>query len=411
MHRIRQTLLTLREFCTYMDLNPWYFAQIGGEDLPLRDYVSRFAKCEDVTYEFNWQDEHLSREMVADAIWQAEQTFANYAGYWPAPKWFTGETHGYRAGFDPRRYGYRYGNRGEPHSTSLQWGYITDFGIEELTLIETVNVVTSDSNGDGIDDRFTATVNPLLIPEGLLASEVAIFFEATDRNNEPLNEWEIAPIRVTLTDLPTLIIQGEFMQLVSPDLYTVTAPSVVNPLEPLNFVARVSVYRRRSNTDDQGYFQYSLNPAIERVAAHFGIRDTKLGVATVLRRTDEITAPPGVTLVPVDCGQFPANEISINYRAGFPRNSDGTMDSNHAQIISKLAAGYLECLPCGCACGDNESLLSFWAEVPHTKINAPRRQPMVTFDQMNNPFGVSRGAIWAWNRAKDLKIWKSGVVT
>lgn len=400
MHSIRATLLSIDEFAEIMGLNPYYLAQIG-DNVPLRRQRIREAKCDDVTFEHEWQDEKLSRYEIARAIEEAELKFATEVGYWPAPKFITDEAitypqpaadHLYRQ-LDHRRHYPKVRAEG----VRLAYGYVRAFGVENLeTISDSATVVLSDANGDGVTDTFTCTI-AMPIPLGWHESEICVFITDGDRFNWPLSEWEVRPITVRFDSVAEeLIITGASYLIVDPAHVVPTAPERLDADDVFTYVPNLLVMRRTVNNENQGLARVGRGCTPSEIELCMGNIDTKIGLVTVV--PDRANHPH------ISCrGEMDVEWANVNYLAGYPRQANGKMDKYHAQIISWLAAAYLQCLPCGCACSSNDKLLSHFAEI-ETIQGARGNFPILTTRQIENPFGPQRGAIKAWNNARQLAI-------
>ncbi len=69
-----------------------------------------------------------------------------------------------------------------------------EIGVETRTLIATVNLVYSDTNGDGLPDIATATTATALTD----TDEIAVYFAAANRlDSDPVSEkYRIEPVKV-----------------------------------------------------------------------------------------------------------------------------------------------------------------------------------------------------------------------
>lgn len=375
------TLLSLAEWCDILGVNPWYAAQYEG------DFGNGPSSCSGVMYEQNWQKrQHLSRHEIARAIHEAEEAFAKHVGYYPAPKYIVDEELEYPQARVPSGTSLpypMYDIYDQPRSLHTKYKYIQALGTEVLEALELgapvalESSVASDANG-----RFAVEV--LNVPDDLEASEVAVFYAAADRVGNRLDTWEIRPLDITISGT-TLTIEGDAFLLAPPTKTLARKPVALAITETSNFVIDVDVYRR--TTDDALntvlYFKKIKTPATE---------DT---TSTLLNAVQGKIAP----LRPNSCreGTDPYS-VTLSYLAGYPRQADGRMDYDHAQIIAWLSAAYLQCTICGCGCGEDKEMLSKFTEIEHFGDT-----PIVTKDQIENPFGVQRGAIKAWNRAMTLR--------
>jgi hypothetical protein len=91
--------------------------------------------------QFQWQQQHLSREEVAQAIADAEQMIADELLYWPAPKYFVDTPVEYPRPARRDLYGYGGTPRGEPKSVQLPWHHVVSGGLFNRTLIGTITAL------------------------------------------------------------------------------------------------------------------------------------------------------------------------------------------------------------------------------------------------------------------------------
>lgn len=427
MHSIRETLLSLTEFAEIMGLNPYYLSQLQFDTsrtppyIPFRNRALRVAACEGPTFEYEWHDEKVSRYEIARAIEQAEFTFATNVGYWPAPKFVTGEELPVPQRFDPRNLSYKgyaspyyeYGTGHRLLSVETKYGYVRSIGTQRLELVQAqVPLTFLDRDNDGLIDHFQLSYAPSGgIDPSWLTSEIALFYNEADRDFAEMSEWEVRPILVEFdTALTTITVTGRIWQVVDASLVTTTDPEPLDIADLFTFVPRLDIWRRTVDSSDanQGvlYMDATCEPQMESIC--YGIDDAELGLVTmVYDNQDGYSANAGLWPC-IQRGARP-KRATINYLSGYPRQQNGKMDRAHAQIISWMAAAYLQCLPCGCACGDRKDLLHRFAYI-ESFDGGRSKMPIITSRQIDNPFGPQRGAVMAWNMARELKQYSATIL-
>src|SRR3990167_7560962 len=244
------TWLSLDRYATVMGINPLHFNGITSQ------YTS--TVCEDVWFQVAWQSANrVSREDLAQAIQDAEQMLAGYAGYHLLPDWVRDERHSTVRPAMPELYNLTGGNvRGQAKSLALRRGYVIAGGVKARTLVTAGLAVTySDEDGDGYKETATATATTTVV-----ACQVRAFFPVSAIGAEfaGTDEWEIRPIRVT-DNGATVTIRFRREQLPDPDLWErLNADSIDGDVDA-NFLTTVDVYRVWNDPQTQASFLW-LNP-------------------------------------------------------------------------------------------------------------------------------------------------------
>ena len=394
------TLLSIYEWSQVMGLNPWEVAQVG-EGFP----VTNQAQCPTVFFQFPWQQDFLSREEIARSIAKAEEMIAEELHYWPAPKYFANEVHSYPRPFNRELYGAAGTPRGQWKAVQLNWGKVQGGGLMARTLIAAAGaVVMSDNDGDTINDRFTVTVATTVTD----SDEVAIYFTSVDRNGVTLDEtWRIRPVNVTISG-GNAIITGHPSQLIKPDLTTAVNAASLDVTTAANFVTTVEVYRLyrdvTTTTADpaQGTALWEdpdcdIPPcAVSWLPVCLGARNAEMGLVSVDFWLDGAQCPPS---------DREPDRVNLHYLAGEPL-VNGQMSRAMADVVAHLATGILPVGPCGCERSDR--IISWWRSLPSHGDESARPLTMREIDGC--AFGVSRGALWAWQRVEHLRqVWATVV--
>lgn len=381
------TLLSLQEWGDFIGISPFYLYQIGVNIPDNTDH-----QCDYVFFEYPFQQSnHLSREDVRLAIENAERLFADIAGYWPAPKYIAGETGEYPRYFDRRSTNHYRTPQGNWKSVQLNYGFVQSMGLEILTEQPQVIVIAlSDTDGDGVDDKFSFTAT---VPSGTLASQVAIFNTASDRNDDPLAEYEIKPISVSISGTTATITGGAWL-LVKPDLQNRLDPSSLDALDTATiYVDDLDVYTRTMDTDNQGALIYDVycNENTDETCGYeertvcFYNKNAELGL---------VSPRPDLCYNAWWGYSYDPSKYRANYLSGLARLDTGKMSRKSSQIIAKLATALLPNRTCGCARADQR--LAYYRDIP-TDANGNLTVSQQTLEQVASVMGVmGRGAIEAY---------------
>lgn len=374
-----ETLLSLDEWARVMGFNPYEFNQIGTGLKLARD-----AQCQTVFYQYSWQKQFLSREEIAMAIAQSEEALRNELGFPIAPQWFEGELHDYpqRAAVSVGRTSNWVSAKGTWKSIPLENGYITALGKRTLTLIEAdVAYVSSDTDGDSINDRFTATVNAA----GLDVNKIRVYFPSAERGVYDFETYRIRPLFITYVD-PVLTIIGSLSQLVK--------PSLTDALKPSSLDVAGAIYATAIDVYEEG------------IEADYGtaywdrVEYLNCAAATDAISSAEITGTRRIT--PTINGSYlqgrAPNRLAVNYQAGYPLKN-GAVNPVMAEVVARLATTYIPALSCGCDKPDQ--ILTFWRSSPADTETGKRPMTLKEIDE--NIFGVTRGAIFAWQKVQQIK--------
>lgn len=384
MRASTETLLSLFEWGALLGIDPWELAQFRSP----REHA---AQCESVWMQHQWQQDYLSREEVAGAIAAAEAAIADELGYWPAPV-YTTETVEYP--------------RPAPHWLTvpkivlpLRWSKVHGGGVLARALIEpAAALVLSDEDGDGVNETFTVTVAMDVTD----TSEIALYYTAADRNNAPLDEtWRIRPVEVTVNGgLAT--IRGHAALLTKPALTFRVDAEALEPDDAANYVASAAVYRvyrdatATVDNPQQGVaiWDTPLNPCREAPC-----EQSSRPVCLVDRLTERAQARI-TPVAPSGCDHWRnPDSVRLHYLSGVPR-VDGRMERQMAEIVARLATAWLPVEKCGCE--RSHRIISYWRALINADDTTGEPRPL-TIEEVNNPFGPRRGAVWAWQRVQALK--------
>lgn len=389
------TLLSLSEFATIMGLNPF---RVAGYCTNVPEVAFSGERCCDGHwFEYTYQNNALSRQDVASAIYDAEQTFADAIGFWPAPHYAELESHKY-----PGATGY-YQADGSPKSVTLKYGKLNQFGKQtRVVLDDDASAILTNPLGLSvriggsdvpIPDTFTVSV---AVPGGTLPEEMELYFTETDRLGEARRKWQIKPISVVILS-GVAVITGRSWLLAPPELVKNTKAICMDAR--VDYVDSVEVVRVVTDATDVGLFYWPTAPCSTPPCAESsytlcsGIKDADFSVITPTpalwneeNEVFKIGSPP-------NCA--PPTKVKINYTSGYPRTEDGEMDADIASIIAHLAASFLDCESCACRC--TKERLDKFQKYETIKVSDTGYRPVLP---EKNPFGERYGAMRAWREAR-----------
>lgn len=384
------TLLPLDSWAAIMQISPFEFNQIGA-GFP-RNATNQ---CNSVWYQYSWQKDFISRSELAEAISAAESAIAEQLGYWPAPKQFIDEVAIINSGSPLKGAWSGFNSNGWWKRANLKWGYFQGGGLLNRTAIDTnVAVVLSDPDGDTINEQFTLTVattetDPL---------KIGVYFDATERMNSSLNEsWRIRPIKVSISG-GTATITGHASLLVKPSLETVVNPLVLDVTDATIYVTAVEVWRvwRDDTFTTSAPYQGAAIWDNPDDCVGVGCTESILPICLAAQGESVFASYGAPSTWPY---RYQASRIKANYWAGFPLDSYGQMDRQHAQMVAYLATALLTGEKCGCE--RSNQILHEWRAKPNDG-DSGRNFTQAELD--DNPFVERKGALWAWRRVKALRM-------
>ncbi len=351
-------------------------------------------QCKAIFQQFQWQQDHLSRSEVAQAIADAERMIADELLYWPAPKYFVDAVVPYPQPI--RRGGYSV----EPKSVQLPWHHVISGGMFNRTLISTIagaDLAASDLDGDGVKETFTATITDAAIGAITDINELALYFADGDRHGEDVSEvWRVRPVKVSISG-NTATFTGHRTLLVNPALEFSVSPEDLNAATDTNYVTSLLCYRAFTNThstDDmpyQGVAMWNNVPGCSE-GCTFSIKAVCLG--QFQNEQGRVTASYGL-----DCPfSYEPERLQINYLAGLPL-VNGQMEPEMAKAVTYLSTSLLAHEKCGCD-QSNRILAYYRARVIKFQDNSASA---TAYANSTNPFPATNGGAWAWARVKNWR--------
>lgn len=384
------TGLTLAEYCAYVGIDPFTMAQFGV-GFPSGGTT---GACDVPIFQHQYQRDMLSRDEFSIAINEAEQMLAEHLNFWTYPRYTVGEAVKYPRPNDTKAYGGGGNIHNQWKSARLDYGKIIGGGLFATAVIAMNQAVTRfDLDGDGIDEVFQITV--LNVATDLNVNEVAIYFVSADRvgiNTDNGERWRIRPIHVSLSG-STLTIRGHAACIAKPTLYEGYDVESLDVTLATNFVTSVDVYR--VYLDDSA----TVNSMFQGQA--------------IWENLDCDEPPCGVSYYPVCLGarnaelgyvsfnwtqsgsvpfRYDPDRMVVNYLSGVPLVDDQTQRP-YGEMVAQLATSLLPSRHCGCDRADK--IIAFWMQ-PIYQSDGENDVNFAPDDAADNPFGVARGAVYAW---------------
>lgn len=427
-------LLPLETFRSVLGFNPFHFWGLANLDVPIT------ASCPTLLKESAWQGtDAAGRQEIREAIESAENLLAGYLGYNVAPK-YTEVTVPWPRYFDNSR------SRFATIDATGRWiapripdsGYVQALGVESLTLIGNVTVagldlVFTDADGDGLADTFTATIATTETDP----DKIAIYFVAADRlDSEPVGaRWRIEPVSVSIT-AGTATIIGRIWTTVRPILYQGVNPQ---PLDPGNltitgpYAQSLGVYVRTTDpngitiTDSQAVLIWESTPchgwwcgcgcqdvtynpagaindpaATASAVARGTIRDARTGLVGIGEAVYDATAGLWNAMPWGNCAGEP-DRVTVRLLSGYPLDSANQMSATYKTAVARLAMAELGRPVCACDTANRE--LHRWQfDAAKSGGDNGEQYAFMTREMLNNPLGTRRGAIFAWQQVRNLRV-------
>ena len=414
-------LLPLETLRAAIGYHPFHFWGLANATAPIR------SNCNDALYQYAWQDsQQIGRADMLAAIETAERKLTDALGYAPAPR-YVDVTQPYARYLNPMEWRANSADaNGRWASADVHDGYIENVGVETLTSIGSANVTYSDSDGDGVNDTFVATIATSVTD----ADNIAVYFGAGDRlDSEPVGEkWRIQPVSVSISG-GTATIRGRAWLLVKPLAYEGVSATVLDPSTSTNFVTSIAVYERKTNGDGtttdtaQGVFTWETPPfprwslccgttnanyngsstdpaSIATIIARVGIRDARRGLLI-----------PGTAAYDASTAQWnavawgtarPPDTITLRYLAGYPLEG-ATGSKRMARVMQDMVVrlAIAEMARPICACDTANREWYRWQQ-DLARTNKDDELYTVSPQDLNNPFGTRRGHVWAWRQVLNL---------
>lgn len=391
------TLLSLDRFAQVVGIQPLHFNQVVVPDL------ADVRVCGLPIYQYGWQmADKIGREEIAQAIAQAEQVITDLLGFSPAPTYTYDERH------------LMAGSMGSLWPTvHLNSGYFIGGGIQQRAGLGHWPIVYTDSDGDGYYETATvdAVVGTITLPD-----EIAIFHPGHNGDDA----WEIKPSSVTISDgAATIVFRRE--QAVREVLWESMGAGSLNGSTDSNFLQEVDVYRRYHDTSLMAQFLWAPETSpygcscsgttdtcdICGVAAQYGLmtaRDNKFSLAAV-QPADWTGSGWSQGTFSMCRGPYRLRTwYAHGYRNMRLARPNVQMDPSFERAIAALALTYLD-RPL-CSCNSLENYTRYWREDLSLNYSNQSSSTSHTLSRnlLDNPIGMTRGAVNAWNLVKQRML-------
>lgn len=420
-------LLSVDQFRAIIQYHPFHYWGLANQIVPVT------SSCNDIVAEYNYQNaDGVGRQNILEAIATAEERLTEQLGFSPAPHYVT-ETLPWPRYMDKRVERMNsVGADGRWLSANLKEGYIQALGNETYQAIETVNLVYSDSDGDGVNDTFVATTT--LTTTETNPDYIGLYVSGIYRlNGDGVSEtWRLVPTKVTINGNGTVTVRGKAWIMVQPILYQGAASlpfGALDPSDPNNFMTTADVYRHYPNMDGQSiadsqavltwetepwpdwgaccggsssvsFANSSHDPAATAsVVARAGIRDAEKGIIHAAYSVYDSTN--GVWIAANWGLCRPPDRMTVRYLAGWPLKN-GEMDKKWQVVVARLAAAELANRLCACDAANRE--LYKWQFDLSRAAGANDEQYRIGDADLNNPFGTLRGQVYAWKVIQDERL-------
>jgi hypothetical protein len=399
-----KTWLSLGRWCQIMGINPIQFNQLYSTHVPTESY------CGDAWFQYNWQKaDAISREDLAYAIKQAEDKISQFVGYNLMPDWKTEEYQRTIRPISPELYSTGIQPRGTAKSITADLGYLISGGFRSSSLVIAGTAIgISDDDGDGFSENATA-IFPTTVTE---EEELHAYFPS--RNGD--DAYEIRPLKsVSIAGGWATIVMNTW-DTVDPDLQEGFTVDTLDGDAPATYVTTVDIYRVYNDPSTQVQFLWESLPdycgcgnsgcaQCER-SSQYGcltVRDERLGWFIYRPATWNSGT-----------GQFDSAEWSLGrepeamrlwYLSGWKNQTNPytKLDAYWETAVAYYAVALLDRPMCGC---DNfKTFVSHWQE-DLAYVGNQSHSFKISPSIQDNTFGTRRGAIYAFQRAKDRAIAK-----
>lgn len=391
-----RTWLSLDRFAQIIGLNPLNFNQLSS-----RTYFPNNV-CGDVFFQHDWQhSDRLGRETIAMAIQQAEAEIEREAGYKLMPDWTVDERQAYPHPAVPGVYGNALNPNGLNKSIELDKGHLLSGGIRTKTEVQSgAAVVRQDDDGDGYAETCVVVV-PTTVTD---ANEIRAYYPGKSAEDE----WEIRPIRVTISG-GNANIQFYVWQIVAANQLERMNAQALEAGTAGNYETTVDIYRLYNDPQTQVQFLWEQCDSMDGnccgscVACQFGsqagcfhTRDFRMGVVVPTpgtwnaRNTEFDYVEWGACREP--------DQARFWYYSGY---KDNTLKRPYADLAPywEYAVAYYACSKFErpvCGCSNVNQFVEKWRT--DIAFSSDAGSYVSTPEMMGNRLGTSVGAIYAWKR-------------
>jgi len=412
------TQLPLDRFFYYMGVNP---VHANGIEIQANN-IAPATTCGQPLMQYPWQSVGaVSREDVAIAIATAEQRISQYTRFKLLPDFEADERHPWPRPYPPELFaGSMMNMRNHPSAIVTNWTHLISGGIQALTLIgNSVGITYTDTDGDGYKE--SAQVSAALPANVTDPDEIRLFYPGENGDAA----WEIRPIVVTITG-GTVVVQFKREQAVTPgNMEALTAKRAVDGMDDSKFLTTADIYRLYNDPQQQVQFLWENQPAmcgcstdgcqVCYMGSQFGCasaRDHRRGLLSAVPATWDASAGAFVNAVAA-VGRAP-DRVRLWYRAGYRWLNNlrptAVMDPRWERAVAYFAASLLG-KPM-CECQNVTAQVEYWqTDTALIKVSGSSSENFrISPKILDNPFGTTRGAIFAWNTFRQEAIGEAVVV-
>ena len=391
------TKLPLDTWARIMGINPLHFNQV--------EFGTPEQACEETWVQHEWQKaDRVGREAVGRAIAEAEADLENALHFHLLPTWDVDEWQKTVRPYDKELFNLNSADlRGYQQIVRPDWRYFITGGVEAKTLIDAAAaIVWSDADGDGYDETGTVTVATTVTDE----CEISAYYPA----KAAADEWEIRPINVSIVGgVATITFRRELCVLEA--LLESMDPSAVDGTVDASFLGTVDVYRHWNDPQTQALLQWeNLGCECGSTSCPICSNSTQTGCLNArgeLRRGIVSYAPATWDAAEED---FVAAALAVSrqpdvvrlwYRSGFRDRRKGCptlqMADQWARTVAYFAASKIDRPICECGAVQVDK----WTQDLAYEGGAEQLSRFqITERMLNNPFGTSAGALYAWKQVQ-----------
>lgn len=282
--------------------------------------------------------------------------------------------------------------------------YVIEGGVEAWSAISLGQAVTySDADGDGYDEKATVTVATTVTD----VNEISVYYPG--ESHDPA--WEIRPIKVSISG-GNATITFERQQAVMPDLLERLDANAVDGLVDANFLTTVDVYRHYSDPSQMAIVEWTPGICnddaciVETDTGCFSQVNERNGIVNVHAATWDAD---GYTWQHNCCGWWrQPTRVRLWYRAGYRDNRRPRpmhdMAPELERAITYLALSLMD--RAWEACEQIRNMQAHWREDMARRQSSPGSSSSFQLSPrlLDNPFGTTRAAIYAWRVVQPLIV-------
>lgn len=387
------TKLPLDRWAQIMGINPLDFNQLASARL------FKNTTCGEVWFQDPWgHSDRISRNDVARAIFEAESQIEQEVGYKLVPDWTQEERLPYPHPAVPGMYGIGIGSRGMMKEIEAPRGHLISGGVRTKSAIQIgATIVRTDDDTDSFQETCTVTV-PTTVTD---INEIRVYYPAENGDDE----WEVRPIRVTLSG-GNAIIKFPIWQIAAANQMYALNPQVLNAENATSFESTVDVYRVYNDPSTQVQFMWESDPSCcgSCTACQFGtqagcfhLRDPRMGFLVPAPATWDSSSQSFTSQEFSACRE--PDQIRLWYYSGFRdmtrRRPYVEMSPYWELAVAYYAASLLDRSSCGC--NNITEFIDHWrGDQMYNDIN--RGNFNVTPEFAANRLGTTKGAFYAFRR-------------